>query len=297
MGVRARGDGGRRLPRQRKPQDQQGPRDHQAQEESGEARTRERDTKKFPGLLEPRPCARLGFLKRHRDGSAPSGRRASSRGSRNRVIANTRAGASRMRRQGEKPWRGSSKRSSSRIARDAAIGASTGNRGRRAYSPARSARRASCGGSASSPRASRESRGPKGGRGGRPQARHRGAGVCRRPKEQASGGRHHARPDQGGTALPRCRHGRVLQEGGRLVDAGPHHREDHDRRDRASHRTRGPQTTEASSSMTTKASSTHRRRSSAASARTEPRDRYRGRERRSTTPWQNRSSRRSKGSW
>ena len=157
-----------------------------------------------------------------------------------------------MRRQGEKPWRGSSKRSSSRIARDAAIGASTGNRG---------------------------------------------AGVCRRPKEQASGGRHHARPDQGGTALPRCRHGRVLQEGGRLVDAGPHHREDHDRRDRASHRTRGPQTTEASSSMTTKASSTHRRRSSAASARTEPRDRYRGRERRSTTPWQNRSSRRSKGSW
>lgn len=252
MGVRARGDGGRRLPRQRKPQDQQGPRDHQAQEESGEARTRERDTKKIPGLLEPRPCARLGFLKRHRDGSVPSGRRASSRGSRNRVIANTRAGASRMRRQGEKPWRGSSKRSSSRIARDAAIGASTGNRG---------------------------------------------AGVCRRPKEQASGGRHHARPDQGGTALPRCRHGRVLQEGGRLVDAGPHHREDHDRRDRASHRTRGPQTTEASSSMTTKASGTHRRRSSAASARTEPRDRYRGRERRSTTPWQNRSSRRSKGSW
>lgn len=66
-----------------------------------------------------------------------------------------------MRRQGEKPWRGSSKRSSSRIARDAAIGASTGNRGRRAYSPARSARRASCGGSASSPRASRESTGPE----------------------------------------------------------------------------------------------------------------------------------------
>lgn len=58
-----------------------------------------------------------------------------------------------------------------------------------------------------------------------------------------------------------------------------------------------PQTTEASSSMTTKESSAHRRRSSAASARTGPRNRYRGRERRLTTPWRNRSSRRSKGSW
>lgn len=87
--------------------------------------------------------------------------------------------------------------------------------------------------------ATRKHGGPKGGRGGRPQAQHRGAGVCRRPKEQALDGRHHVHPDQGGMALPRYRHRRVLQEGGRLADVGSHHREARDRRDRASHRAQG----------------------------------------------------------
>ena len=76
MGLRIRGDGRRRVPRERISEDRQGLRDREAQEEGRGARARERDTKEFPGLLEPRPCARRGFLEEHRARSAPSGRHA-----------------------------------------------------------------------------------------------------------------------------------------------------------------------------------------------------------------------------
>ena len=65
------GDGRRRVPRKRLSEDQQGLRDRKAQEEGRGTRARERDAKKSPGLLEPRPCVRLEFLKEHRGGIGP----------------------------------------------------------------------------------------------------------------------------------------------------------------------------------------------------------------------------------
>ena len=66
-----RGGARRRIPRKRLPEDQQRPRDREAREESRGARARERDTEKFPGLLESRPCARFGFLEEHRGEIGP----------------------------------------------------------------------------------------------------------------------------------------------------------------------------------------------------------------------------------
>ena len=63
----------KRLPRQRKPRDRQGPRDRGASQKGRGARARERTLKKFPGFLEPGPCARHGFLKAHRDEFGPIG--------------------------------------------------------------------------------------------------------------------------------------------------------------------------------------------------------------------------------
>ena len=71
VGPRIRGDGRRRVPRKRLSEDQQGLRDREAQEEGRGARARERDTKKSPGLLESRPCARRGFLEEHRGEIGP----------------------------------------------------------------------------------------------------------------------------------------------------------------------------------------------------------------------------------
>lgn len=64
---------GERLPRQRKPRDRQGPRDRGASQKGRGARARERALKKFPGFLEPGPCARHGFLKAHRGEFGPIG--------------------------------------------------------------------------------------------------------------------------------------------------------------------------------------------------------------------------------
>ena len=71
LGPGIRGDGRCRLSRQRKPQGQQGLRDREAQEEGRGARARERPPKKFPGLLESRPCARCEFIKAHRGEFGP----------------------------------------------------------------------------------------------------------------------------------------------------------------------------------------------------------------------------------
>ena len=71
MGLRIRGDGRRRVPRKRISEDQQGLRDREAREEGRGARARERDAKKFLGLLESRPCARRGFLEGHRGEIGP----------------------------------------------------------------------------------------------------------------------------------------------------------------------------------------------------------------------------------
>ena len=71
MGPRIRRDERRRVPRERLSEDQQGLRDREAQEEGRGARARERDTKKSPGLLESRPCARRGFLEEHRGEIGP----------------------------------------------------------------------------------------------------------------------------------------------------------------------------------------------------------------------------------
>lgn len=49
-------------------------RDREAPQKDREARERERAAKKFPGLLEPRPCARRGFPKEHRDEFGPIGK-------------------------------------------------------------------------------------------------------------------------------------------------------------------------------------------------------------------------------
>lgn len=107
--------------------------------------------------------------------------------------------------------------------------------------------------------------------------RNRGTGARRRPEGRALDGRRRGRPGRGGTAPPRCRHGRVPREGGRPVDAGPRRRE-------------------APPSVTAEVSGTPRRRPGAASARAAPRNRHRDRGRRSTTPRRNRSSRHSRGS-
>ena len=71
MGLRMRGDGRRRVPRERLSEDQQGLRDREAREEGRGARARERDTEKFPGLLEPRPCVRFELLEGHRGEIGP----------------------------------------------------------------------------------------------------------------------------------------------------------------------------------------------------------------------------------
>ena len=64
VGAGARGDGRERLPRKRQPEGRQGSRDREAPQKGRGARARQRAAKKFPGLLESRPCASWGCRRR-----------------------------------------------------------------------------------------------------------------------------------------------------------------------------------------------------------------------------------------
>lgn len=71
VGGRVRVHGRRRVPRKREPQGQQGLRDRQAREADRGSGARERPFKKYPGLLESRPCVRFQFPKEHRGEFGP----------------------------------------------------------------------------------------------------------------------------------------------------------------------------------------------------------------------------------
>ena len=198
MGLRMRGDGRRRVPRKRLPEDQQGPRDREAREEGRGARARERDTKKFPGLLESRLCVRLELLEEHRGEIGP---------------VKKACGPMEASRSGFYEHLGR-KKPNAQIERGARAPhhaeALVCRKGRDPKTPH-----------------------PEEGRAVRPSVEPGRTRFRRGRARRALGGRHHIHTHKGRVALSCGRDRRLLPQVRGLVDVRAHHREGRDRRDRA----------------------------------------------------------------
>ena len=252
--------GGGAFPGNGSSEDQQGLRDREAREEGRGARARERDTKKFPGLLESRPCVRFEFLKEHRGEIGPIKKACG-------PMEASRFGF--YEHLGRKKPDAQIERGGARGVRHRGLRAAQGPLRLPAHRPRAAKKRHRREREARAPhhaeaRTCRKGRDPKTphpeeGRAGRPSVEPGGARFRRGRAQQALGGRHHLHTHKGRVALSRGRDRRLLPQGRRLVDVRAHRREGRDRRDRSGRLAgRVRQTTAALSSMTTKARSTPR---------------------------------------
>lgn len=115
-------------------------------------RARERDTKKFPGLLESGPRARFRFLKEHRGELGPVKKACALLKVSNQASTSIPDGRSRMPGSSARRSKGSSSMRSAGVRAAAAAGASTENCAAAASSRAGSACRISCGSQGSPPK-------------------------------------------------------------------------------------------------------------------------------------------------
>ena len=190
--------------------------------------------KKFPGLLEPRPCVRFEFLKEHRGEIGPIKKacglmKASKSGFSEYLLPeevqrpDRARGARRVRRRGlpsaQEPLRLPAHQPQTAKKRH--------RREREARAPHHAEARA-CrkGRDAKTPH-------PEEGRAGRPSVEPGRARFLRGRAQQALGGRHRMHARERRVALSRSRDRRLLPQGRRPVDVRAHHREGRDRRDRA----------------------------------------------------------------